>query len=192
MLNDTRFNNWLQVQAYKHDGKIHRVWSPSFLVADTKEYWALASRMSAVTEADGRHWITKENAVFILFKEKWMNVIAMFKEGGGICYYVNIASPAILDKGFIKYIDYDLDVKLFPDLVEKTLDEREFVHNAKMYGYSEELIQIIKNEKDAVLKMMDEKQFPFRDEMIRDFYQKFIEKNEFIDDGRKTHGKVDD
>lgn len=190
MLNDPRFNNWLQVQAYKHDGKIHRVWSPAYLVADTDEYWALASRMSSVTESDGRHWITKENAVFILFKKEWMNVIAMFKENGGICYYVNIASPAILDKGYIKYIDYDLDVKLFPDLVEKTLDEKEFVHNAKLYGYSDSLIKIIKDEKDKVIKMMDDRVFPFVDSSVRDLYQKFLDKNEPIDYERKRDGKA--
>ena len=55
-----------------------------------------------------------------------MNVIAMFKEGKGICYYVNIASPTLYDDGFLKYIDYDLDVKLYPDGVERTLDENEY------------------------------------------------------------------
>ncbi|MDO5330466.1 MAG: DUF402 domain-containing protein [Bacillota bacterium] len=186
MINDPRFNNWLQVQAYKHDGKIHRIWSPAFLVADTDEYWALASRMSAVAEADGRRWATKENAVFILFKKEWMNVIAMFKEGQGICYYVNIASPTILDKGYLKYIDYDLDVKLYPDLIEKTLDEKEFVYNSKLYGYDEKLIKIIENEKDEVLKMMDEKKFPFIDSKIRELYAKFLKASEPVD---SQHGK---
>jgi protein associated with RNAse G/E len=33
----------------------------------------------------------------------------------GIYYYCNLASPAIMDNGAVKYIDYELDVKVFPD-----------------------------------------------------------------------------
>ena len=105
--------------------------------------WALASRASLVREADGREWITKEHAVFYLFKHEWMNVISMFKESG-ICFYANIASPAILDKGIIKYIDYDLDLKLLPDGKEKVLDVEEYAQNAKSYGYDEDLMRAIK------------------------------------------------
>ena len=31
----------------------------------------------------------------------------------GISYYCNLASPFVLDKEALKYIDYDLDVKVF-------------------------------------------------------------------------------
>lgn len=181
MFSDSRFKNWYQVQAYKHDGNLHRVWSHSFLVEETDEYWALASRMSAVTEFDGRKWMTKEPAIFILYKHKWMNVIAMFKDNGGICYYVNVASPCVLDKGYLKYIDYDLDVKLYPDLVERTLDEKEFVHNAKKYGYSEDLIKVINKAKDEIIRMMENKEPPFIDEMIRDLYARFLKEGEVVE-----------
>jgi protein associated with RNAse G/E len=181
MITDKRFKNWRQVQAYKHDGHLHREWSPAFLVDETDEYWALASRMSAVVESDGRRWMTKEPAIFLLFKKKWMNVIAMFKENGGICYYVNVATPTIDDKGYLKYIDYDLDVKLYPDLVEKTLDEREFAHNAEFYGYSKELVAKIKESKDNILKMIDNRDFPFVDEEMQKRYQMFLDANQPIE-----------
>ena len=125
-------------------------------------------RQSTVTESDGRRWVTKERAIFLLFKERWMNVIAMFKEPckirnrygkvlgefpGGICYYVNIASPTILDKGFLKYIDYDLDVKLYPDGLEKTLDENEYMHHASTYGYPDDLEKAINISLEEVKQM---------------------------------------
>lgn len=178
MIKDPRFKKWHQIQAYKHDGNIHRVWSPSFLVEETNDYWAFASRMSAVTESDGRRWITKEPAIFILFKHEWMNVIAMFKDDGGITYYVNVASPAIFDKGYFKYIDYDLDVKLYPDLVEKTLDENEFAHNARKYKYSEDLIKVISQSKEHIIALMDEHEFPFVDKKMRDMYAIFLKEGE--------------
>ena len=184
-----KFPRWLRVQAYKHNGALHRQWTPAYLVEENSSYWALASKSSAVTESDGRRWITKEKAIFILFKEKWMNVIAMFKEpsdsrGGegkqypaGICYYVNIASPTIFDKGFLKYIDYDLDVKLYPDGLEKTLDENEYLRHASSYGYSEDLLKAIEKSLTEVKRMINQKEFPFSDEAIESLYERFLSEN---------------
>ena len=168
---------WRKVQAYKHDGSLHRQWSPAFLVDENDECWVLASRASLVTEADGRRWMTKEKAIFILFKKKWMNVIAMFKEDRGICYYVNIASPTLDDQNYLKYIDYDLDVKLYPDGVEKTLDEKEYARHAQEYGYSKELTKVIEKSINEVKRMIDEKAFPFADSTIEGYYQSFIDQN---------------
>lgn len=121
--------------------------------------------------------MTKEKAIFILFKKKWMNVIAMFKEDRGICYYVNIASPTLDDAGFLKYIDYDLDVKLYPDGVEKTLDEREYARHAEEYGYSKELTHVIELSVEQVKKMIEEKEYPFSDATIEAYYQSFLDQN---------------
>ena len=41
----------------------------------------------------------------------------------GIYYYCNLASPTIYDGEAIKNIDYDLDVKLYPDRTYQVLDE---------------------------------------------------------------------
>ncbi len=126
--------------------------------------------------------MTKEKAVFILFKHRWMNVIAMFKENqaprkDGICYYVNIASPTILDQGYLKYIDYDLDVKLYPDGVERTLDENEFARHAEIYGYSPDLLKVIKESEKTVREMIAEGKFPFIDEEIEKLFHRFLEEN---------------
>jgi len=176
--NDFRIVRWKKVQAYKHDGLLHRQWSPAFLVEETPDYWALASRASLVTESDGRKWVTKEKAVFILYKKKWMNVIAMFKTEKDICYYVNIASPTIWDKGHLKYIDYDLDVKLYPDGVERTLDEGEFARHVQTYGYPKDLQNVISKSIKEVKRMISEKELPFRDEEIFRLFDRFLEFNQ--------------
>ena len=168
-------NRWKLVQAYKHDGRLHRQWSPAFLVEETDEYWALASRASLVTETDGRKWMTKEKAVFILFKREWMNVIAMFKPDKGICYYVNIASPTIADQGFLKYIDYDLDVKLYPDGVERTLDEREYERHIDEYDYPDDLTKAIEKSLRDAQKKVESRAFPFIDEEIERLYRLFLD-----------------
>ena len=175
--NQAFLRRWKKVQAYKHDGTLHRQWSPAFLVEETDDYWVLASKASMVTESDGRKWMTKEKAIFILFKKKWMNVIAMFKQSRGICYYVNIASPTILDDGYLRYIDYDLDVKVYPDGVEKTLDEREYDRHITLYGYPKDLSQAIEKSMDQVKTMIEAKQFPFQDEIVNQYYERFLDMN---------------
>lgn len=176
-LKNRRFWRWIKVQAYKHDGSIHREWSPAYLVEETDRYYALASRASLVTEAGGRRWMTSENAIFFLFKHEWMNVIAMMKPERGIVYYVNIASPTIYDGGFLRYIDYDLDVKLFPDHVVKELDEQEFRRHSAKYGYDEETIDICVNMEKRIEKMMRDGEFPFIDDEVHRLYNLFLAEN---------------
>ncbi len=174
---DRRFWRWIKVQAYKHDGSFHREWSPAFLVEETYRYYALASRASLVTEAGGRRWMTSEKAIFYLFKREWMNVISMMKETGGIVYYCNIASPTIFDQGFLRYIDYDLDVKLYPDHVVKELDEQEFRRHSAEYGYDDEIVSICLAEEKRIEEMMRKGEFPFSDEDVHRLYDLFIEQN---------------
>ena len=172
-----RFFKWIIVQAYKHDGLLHRQWSPAYLVEETEDYWALASRASLVTENDGRRWMTKEHAIFVLFKKMWLNVICMMKENG-LVFYANIASPTIMDKGILKYIDYDLDVKLFPDQTMKDLDELEFERHILTYGYSPELSAAIKRSFAETKEMMREKSFPFSGPVVNVLFTKYLNENQ--------------
>ena len=173
--NNMPFRRWKKVQAYKHDGALHRQWSPAFLVEETDECWVLASKASMVTEADGRKWMTKERAIFILFKKRWMNVIAMFKEDRGICYYVNIASPTINDQGYLRYIDYDLDVKLTSDKQVRVLDEKEYEHHRLEYGYSDDLDFILKYQVKEISQKMRNGEYPFDDAKVTVNYNRLLD-----------------
>ena len=163
---------WVLVQAYKHNEELHRQWSHGFVLEDNDEYFVLASIRASVTESDGRKWHTKEPAIFILSKKEWFNVIAMLKEDG-VCYYVNIASPTIFDKGILKYIDYDLDVKLFGDGSTKLLDVSEYHKHAKEQGYPDEIRAILSRSVDHTFEMIKEKVFPFVDQDIQKYYAEF-------------------
>lgn len=165
---------WLIIQAYKHDGGFHRQWTHSYVLDDQEDYIALASIRAAVVESDGRKWHTKEPAIFILSKKSWFNVIAMFKETG-ICYYVNIASPAIFDKGMLKYIDYDLDVKLFGDGTTKLLDVSEYRKHAEELEYGDEIKEVLDKAVQEVYGLINKKEFPFVDERIQSYLNQFNE-----------------
>ena len=163
---------WIIIQAYKHNEELHRQWTHSYVLKDNEDYFMLASIRAAVVESDGRKWHTKEPAIFILSKKKWFNVIAMLKENG-ICYYVNIASPAIYDKHFIKYIDYDLDIKPYEDGTTRLLDVSEYKKHADEQGYSEDIKNILQKSVNNVYEMINKKEFPFCDEEIQKLYKKF-------------------
>ena len=165
---------WVIIQAYKHNEELHRQWTHSYVVQDNEDYFVLVSIRAAVVESDGRKWHTKEPAIFILSKKKWFNVIAMLKENG-ICYYVNIASPAIYDKHFIKYIDYDLDIKLYEDGTTRLLDVSEYKKHADEQGYSEDIKNILQKSVNNVYELINKKEFPFCDEEIQKLYKKFEE-----------------
>ena len=104
----------LKIHKYKHDGKIHRSWGEATYLGEDDEYMIFANYKSLVIEADGRTWKTKEPAIMFFSKYDWFNIIGQLKTNG-IYYYCNIASPFVLEEDTIKYIDYDLDLRVFPD-----------------------------------------------------------------------------
>ena len=133
-----------QIQCYKHDGKIHRSWDEAVLLDIKKDYMVFGNNKTKVTEEQGITWRTKEPAIMYFFKDRWYNIIAQMKNDG-IYYYCNIASPFILEEGTIKYIDYDLDLRIFPKGDFKVLDKLEYEQHRKLMEYSNELDTVVKN-----------------------------------------------
>ena len=65
----------LQIQCYKHDGKIHRCWDEAIVLDIKDDYIVFGNEKTLVTEAQGNTWRTKEPAVMYFFKDKWFNII---------------------------------------------------------------------------------------------------------------------
>lgn len=165
-------HKWVIIQAYKHNEELHREWSHSYVLEDNEDYFVAVSIRASVVESDGRKWHTKEPAIFVLSKKHWFNVIAMLKEEG-VGYYVNIASPSIYDKGFIKYIDYDLDIKLYGDGTVRLLDVSEYRKHAEEQNYPDEIKSILEKSVNNVYDMINNKKFPFVDKKIEEYYLQF-------------------
>jgi len=134
----------LEIQCYKHNKKVHRAWSEAVILDVKKEYIVCGNSKTLVTEAEGTTWRTKEPAIMYYFKNKWYNVIAQMKKDG-IYYYCNIATPYIIEEGTIKYIDYDLDLRIFPKGDYKVLDRLEYEYHKNKMGYDDELDIVINN-----------------------------------------------
>ena len=141
-----------QIQCYKHDKKVHRAWSEAVVLDVKKDYIVVGNNKTTVTETEGTTWKTKEPAILYFFKNRWYNVIAQMKKDG-IYYYCNIATPYIIEEGTIKYIDYDLDLRVFPKGDYKILDKLEYEYHKNKMHYSKELDIVINN---AMKELIDE------------------------------------
>ena len=168
------FGHWLAIQCYKHDGSLHRCWDRGLVLANNDDFIVIATKKAKVVECNGRRWFTKEPAVTIFSKKEWWNVICMLKKDG-VCYYCNIASPSIIDKDAIKYIDYDLDAKLFHDNEIRVLDEKEYLHHKNTYQYSDELDAVLKNQTKIIVERMRKREFPFDDDLINRYFNQYLE-----------------
>ena len=165
---------WLGIQCFKHNGTLHRCWDRGLVLENNPDFVVIATKRAKVIESNGRRWFTKEPAVTIFSKKEWWNVICMIKTDG-ICYYCNIASPSIVNKDYIKYIDYDLDTKLFTNNEIRVLDEKEYAHHRATYQYGDDLDTVLKYTTQVTIKRMKERVFPFDDERIRKYFDQFLE-----------------
>ena len=163
----------LQIQCYKHDGNVHRSWDEAVVLDIKKDYIVFGNEKTLVTESCGSVWRTKEPAVMYFFKNKWYNIIVQMKKTG-ITYYCNIASPFIIEDNTIKYIDYDLDLRVFPNGSFKILDRMEYKYHKKQMHYSNRLDFILRYELGNLIDMVRRKEFPFDKETIERYYKKYV------------------
>ncbi len=140
-----------QIQCYKHNGKIHRAWDEAVVLDIKKDYIVFGNNKTRVTESEGTTWRTKEPAIMYFFKNKWYNVIAQMKRDG-VYYYCNIATPYIIEENTIKYIDYDLDLRIFPKGEYKILDKLEYQYHKKKMNYSDDLDLVINSAMNELIR----------------------------------------
>lgn len=162
------------VQSYKHNGSLHRTWSKALVIDKKDNYVVVVTDHSWVVEDNGRRWLTKEPAICFYFDDKWYNVISMVRKTG-IYYYCNIASPSLYDGEAIKNIDYDLDVKVFPDGEYMILDENEYEYHAGIMNYPENIKKIIDNQLKELIELIKNKKNPFDFSYINEYIMKYFD-----------------
>lgn len=162
------------IQSFKHDGSLHRTWCKGFVVDVKDKQFVVVTNKAWVIEADGRKWLTREPAVCFFWEDRWYNVISMIRKSG-IYFYCNLATPSVYDGEAIKNIDYDLDVKLYPDWSYQILDENEFAEHAKLMGYPQEIKTIIQQQMQNLLHEMEYANDPFNKKTIQSYYNAYLE-----------------
>ncbi len=165
-------DNKIEIISYKHNGELHRVWQYAYIVEETDNKIILVNDRANVIDGDGRRWKTKEPAVCYFYKDYWFNIICMLRNNS-IYYYCNLSSPYVFDSEGIKYIDYELDVKVFPSGDRLILDRDEFEFNALDYHYSQDLINIIERQLKVLLNLIDRGEGPFNPQNVMNDFERY-------------------
>ncbi len=165
-------NDVIQIHSYKHDKQLHRVWDNIKVLEETNNLMVVANFKTRVIESNGRFWKTKEPAICFFYNDCWYNVIAMLKDDG-VYYYCNLSSPFVLDDEGIKYIDYDLDVRIDPNYKYKILDKEEYKRHSMEMKYSDEIKFIIESSLEELINVIHEKKGPFNHDVIKKYYEQY-------------------
>ncbi|MCM2605404.1 DUF402 domain-containing protein [Rossellomorea marisflavi] len=163
----------VQIHSFKHDGNIHRIWNETTILKGTSNMIIGGNDRTMVTESDGRTWMTREPAICYFHSELWFNIICMIREDG-IYYYCNLSSPFVYDHEAIKYIDYDLDIKVYPDMTYTLLDEDEYDAHRKLYGYPDVIDHILQRNVDKLVRWIRQRKGPFAPDFIDIWYERYL------------------
>ena len=173
-MSDLKVGNNLELHCYKHNGKINSISDKITVLEVNDDFIICGDFKTTITESDGSTHKTKEPAVMFFYKKRWFNVLAQLKKQG-LFYYCNIATPYLLDDNVIKYIDYDLDLRVFPDGGYRILDKNEYNYHKKIMHYSNELEEIIKSELESLIEMKKNNEGPFDKDVVEKYYKKYKE-----------------
>lgn len=173
-MNNFKVGDRLTINCYKHNGKIHRSWNEATILEIGEDYLVCANNKAKVTENDGRSYYTNEPAIIFFYKNRWYNIIAQLKSHG-LFYYCNIATPYVIDENIIKYIDYDLDLRVFPDGGFRVLDRNEYKYHKKIMHYSDDLDLVLRSELSNLIELKRKDKGPFDKKAIDKYYQIYKE-----------------
>lgn len=162
------------IECFKHNGRRHRSWNEAILLDIKDDYLVFGNNKSKVIDSDGKVWYTKETAIIYFYKNNWFNVIGQIKPKG-LFYYCNLASPYIIEDDVIKYIDYDLDLRVFPNGSYKKLDLGEYSYHKKLMNYPASIDKILQEEMDNLIGMSVKKEGPFDSKVIEYYHSKYCE-----------------
>lgn len=175
-MNNLKQDDKVIIHSYKHDGSMHRIWKNSTVIKETEDVLIIYNSRTKVIESSGRVWYSKEPAIVYFFKNQWFNIISMLRKEG-IFYYCNISSPYLYDGEAVKYIDYDLDLKVFPDFSYKILDRNEFKYHSNLMEYPKELIKILEEELKTLISWVNNRKQPFIHEVVKKEYESYKIRN---------------
>jgi protein associated with RNAse G/E len=163
----------MKIKSYKHDGQIHRIWENNLVLKSTETIVIGANDKTQVIESDGRSWTTREPAIIYFHSSHWFNIIGMVRSDG-IHYYCNISSPYIYEDNSLKYIDYDLDVRVYPDMKFELLDEDEYAIHKREMNYPRSLDTILHRNLEQLLIWIRQRKGPFSPGFVDQWYEQFL------------------
>lgn len=164
----------IEIHSYKHNGSLHRIWEETIVLKGTSNIVIGGNDRILVKESDGRHWRTREPAICYFDANHWFNTIGMIRSDG-IYYYCNLGSPFSWDEEALKYIDYDLDIKVFPDMTYTLLDEDEYALHRQQMNYPQAIDNVLNHSVKELISWINQRKGPFDPHFVEMWYERFLQ-----------------
>ncbi|WP_391591679.1 DUF402 domain-containing protein [[Mycoplasma] cavipharyngis] len=153
------------IHAYKYNGWLYRIVESPYVLYETSDvlclYLPVQSVHSIKCEEYGKRnfrYVNTLQKFWFFFRKKWFNIIVHIFEDR-YSFYVNVASPYIIEENAIKYVDLDLDFKIQNNDSYSILDENELENNCQKWNYPQELLNKIEQAKNEVVHLIKSKWF---------------------------------
>jgi len=165
------------IESRKYDQSLHRRWDENTVLYQNEFFIVGFNDRTNVTEQNKPIWQTTEPAIFYFDRRYWFNIIFILTEEP--FYYCNLSSPFLYLQGVLQYIDYDLDVLVYPDGTYQLLDQDEYKENCRLYDYPLDVQNNISKHLNLLLQWIEAEAGPFNKEGMNTYlslYRKINEK----------------
>lgn len=154
----------VSVQEYKYGGRRHYSY-PVRLIEERPDVVIVHGPYGRPLTHPGRglvDWPVPNESIEFHFTTRPYSVSAGWNaDGSFLHYYCNITTPAALSDDVLSSIDLDLDLIVWEDLSYRVEDEDEFEAHRREWGYPEELVQLAREGLAELIRLVEERRFPF-------------------------------
>ncbi|WP_051599955.1 DUF402 domain-containing protein [Mycoplasma elephantis] len=163
--------DYINVQAYKHNGVLYRQWNNLRVLDINENFISLLLKKTKVVEKTGKKWVFNDTGLWLFSKKGLYNCLITIKPNGWY-NYINIASKFIYEDKTIKYVDYDLDIKVYPEESLRIVDRNEFTANRKKYKYPDSLVKNLYKQLESLINSYYNSQGIFNEDLINEIINK--------------------
>lgn len=151
----------VMVHSYKFNGWLYRTWEYPIIIDNTEEYVVLASQNAEIMTGEFNtkrcfSSIIQKPTFWFFFKKEWFNVVCTILPNNGVQNYINISSPFIYEDLAFKYVDLDLDFKIFANNIWCEVDKKDFQEHQVLYSYPQKLINKVLLAEEKVTNLIEE------------------------------------
>ncbi|MGZ9414591.1 DUF402 domain-containing protein [Mycoplasma sp. 5370] len=167
-----QYKNFVNIQAYKYNGKLYRQWSGGQIIQETDNHVVLyLNTKTKVMEKNYQKWKVRADTLWFFHKKHFFNaLVTIVKKKFYI--YINLASPFFIEENTVKFIDFDLDIKVYPNKDLNIIDKSEFLVNAKKMKYSQKTINVIFEELRFLINLYYKENYIFNKNYLQYFQNK--------------------
>lgn len=157
-----KLNKTVTINSRKFDGAIHRSWQAEFV--EQKNTLLIFKGVFAEEIKHSHLGVIRRGTISYEYYwlDRFYNVFRFHEPDGEFRnFYCNVNLPPKCENGVLDYIDLDIDVVVWKDFSIQILDLDEFEESSKNFNYTEDLIIKTKSNLEELLRLIENRDFPF-------------------------------